>query len=227
MLTTLLMGNRDLLEHSITPSTIAKFVELIRLQPENDRFLKLLCALCTCDGNPVPCNQEAITDVLVKDPVARNELLVAIRVNEITGVLEVLDCCRVSAACVSKGGGGGSASWGAPPCLDIVYPVPCQHIPLVRTPLNAHVHLGATTFFLTQINMLDDSLDGSSWEPLQKLLTSRVEVEEPQIGLAYHATPMTRQPSPGTNSHRQSVFDFDPTMPTTPEASSFPFRGGA
>ena len=89
MLTTLLMGNRDLLEHSITPGTIAKFVELIRLQPENDRFLKLLCALCTCDGSPVPCNQEAITDVLLKDSNIRRELLVFIRVSDETGRLEV------------------------------------------------------------------------------------------------------------------------------------------
>jgi hypothetical protein len=99
MLTTLLMGNRDLLEHSITPATIAKFVDLIRQNPENDRFLKLLCALCTCDGSPVPCNQEAITDVLVKDRSAARELLVAIRVGD-SGSLEVRGLCAVSAAVV-------------------------------------------------------------------------------------------------------------------------------
>ncbi len=93
MLTTLLMGNRDLLEHSITPGTIAKFVELIRVQPENERFLKLLCALCTCDGSPVPCNQEAITDVLLKDATIRRELLVFIQVSDSSGQLEVWHAC--------------------------------------------------------------------------------------------------------------------------------------
>jgi hypothetical protein len=71
-----------------------RFVELLQLQPGNFRFLKLLAAMCTCDGNPVPCNQEAITDVLLKDDDVCNTVMVLMRVSAVTRRLEVR-CRRV------------------------------------------------------------------------------------------------------------------------------------
>ena len=89
MLTTLLTDNRELLEHAISPVTISRFVKIIRMQSENDRYLKLLSALCTCRGDAVACNQDAITDVLLKEAAVREQLLVFVRVAEFGNGLEV------------------------------------------------------------------------------------------------------------------------------------------
>lgn len=52
----LVSDNRKLLENMINSSIINQFIELCKSQERNKRLIKLLTALCTCNGEPIVHN---------------------------------------------------------------------------------------------------------------------------------------------------------------------------
>lgn len=66
--------------------------------------MKLLSALCTCRGEAVACNQDAIADVLLKDPSVREALLIFIRIPPDSHHIEVDVCVCNLLVCVPSCG---------------------------------------------------------------------------------------------------------------------------
>ena len=80
-LTSLLTDNKTLLSEAISEKTITLFVNLMNQQDVDDRYIRILIALCTCQGEPIPSNQEGITEILLSQPEYK-DLLVSFRVND-------------------------------------------------------------------------------------------------------------------------------------------------
>lgn len=64
-LTELIDNNRAVLENKIQKSTINNFVELLIKEP-HEKYVKLLRALCICDGEAMTANQSEISRLFFK-----------------------------------------------------------------------------------------------------------------------------------------------------------------
>lgn len=66
-LTTILSNNPELLDKYVDTETIEKFIQLIREQGPQKRFMAFFQAICSCGGNQIISNQELCLSRLVLD----------------------------------------------------------------------------------------------------------------------------------------------------------------
>ena len=62
----ILQNNKTLLDKQINTTVIKNIVENCAKSSKNERFLKLLSALCSCNGEAITTNQDDICDLLLK-----------------------------------------------------------------------------------------------------------------------------------------------------------------
>lgn len=82
-LTEIFSDNAPLLEEVVTPTVIELLVSLLRSRQRDAKYLKLLTALCTAQGKPVPRNQRVLGEALL----GTQEVLMDLRQNN--GLVEV------------------------------------------------------------------------------------------------------------------------------------------
>ena len=75
----MLSNNKILLEKQVKASTIEHFVGLCVSNPKHERYMKLLTALCSCNGEAVPANQNAISDVILQNEGNKSALVMPVK----------------------------------------------------------------------------------------------------------------------------------------------------
>ena len=80
-LTELIDNNRKILESKIKKETIAKFMNILDEKGADERFINLLRALCTCDGEAMMANQSEIGRYLLQNKEISDKLIYPIRDN--------------------------------------------------------------------------------------------------------------------------------------------------
>ena len=83
-LTELIDNNRKILESKIKKETIAKFMNILDEKGADERFINLLRALCTCDGEAMMANQAEIGRHLLQNKEISDKLIYPIRDNNDT-----------------------------------------------------------------------------------------------------------------------------------------------
>jgi len=78
-ITELLTDNKDLLDKQINKQIISNFIEQCKYQKKNERFLNLLSALCSCNGEAIASNQDDICAIMLENEENKTELLFQIR----------------------------------------------------------------------------------------------------------------------------------------------------
>jgi hypothetical protein len=78
-ITELLTNNKVLLDKQITRETIKNFIDLCKYQKKNERFLNLLAALCSCNGDAITSNQDDICDILLEDEDNKESLVIKMK----------------------------------------------------------------------------------------------------------------------------------------------------
>jgi hypothetical protein len=74
-LTELMDNNQKLLECQIDRAFIVKLVNNATGEEFNKKYIEILRTLCICDGKPIAKNQLLVSELLLKDSVARNKFL--------------------------------------------------------------------------------------------------------------------------------------------------------
>jgi hypothetical protein len=77
--TIMLKNNRRLLEKQIRPAIIEKFVELCKEKGRHERYMKILSALCSCNGEPITANQNVISQIIISNTENRDALIMRLR----------------------------------------------------------------------------------------------------------------------------------------------------
>eukprot|EP00347_Sterkiella_histriomuscorum_P021853 403332539 len=78
----LVSDNRKLLEVQINPKIIQQFISLCKSQEKHKRLIKLLTALCSCNGDPIVHNQNDVVKYLLLDIETRDALMMPIRIKD-------------------------------------------------------------------------------------------------------------------------------------------------
>ena len=76
--TEILSDNWQLLAHHLSKDLVAQFLQLMVLS-RNPLYVALVSTLCTCQGRPVPRNQNIICDLMRTDESLSNALLISLR----------------------------------------------------------------------------------------------------------------------------------------------------
>ena len=72
-LTLLSDQNKSILENKFTTQTIHNFITSCERSLETPRLLRLLTALCSCQGQPIQSNQQDIIKILMESSVQNRE----------------------------------------------------------------------------------------------------------------------------------------------------------
>lgn len=81
-LSEMLKSNKKLLETRINIEIIERFVSIIRFKDRDERFVKLLSSLCSCNGQSITANQNMISDLLIHDEDNKRAILMPIVIRE-------------------------------------------------------------------------------------------------------------------------------------------------
>ena len=73
-LTELIDNNRRILETKITTQTIRSFIEMLR-DEKSDKYVKMVYALCVCEGQPMIFNQAEVSELILHDDELFDELV--------------------------------------------------------------------------------------------------------------------------------------------------------
>jgi hypothetical protein len=87
-LTEIISDNKWIVEKQIKPHMIEKFVSLCKDNVRHEKYMNLLSSLCMCNGQAVTRNQNIISDLLLKDVIFREVLLMRLRMST-NGEVEV------------------------------------------------------------------------------------------------------------------------------------------
>lgn len=103
-LTELIDNNKRILESKIKKETIEDFIDLLCNQELNHKYVKLLRAITTCDGNAMIGNQKVISEIIFGDQKIKNKLAfplclngneVTIQLKEDQGFLSLMEIGKV------------------------------------------------------------------------------------------------------------------------------------
>jgi hypothetical protein len=89
-LTELLKDNEVLLDKQITKETIINFVDLVKGQTKNERFLNLLATLCSCNREAVNSNQDDTCEVLLENEDNNKALIMKMVASKGTPDFEII-----------------------------------------------------------------------------------------------------------------------------------------
>ena len=71
----ILLNNKQLLDKQINTTVIRNIIENCAKSIKNERFLNLLSALCSCNGESISTNQDDICDMLLEEEEFENILI--------------------------------------------------------------------------------------------------------------------------------------------------------
>lgn len=80
-LTELIDNNKRILESKIKKETIEDFLDLLCNQEIHHKYVKLLRAITTCDGNAMIGNQKVISELIFGDEKINNKLVFPLNLN--------------------------------------------------------------------------------------------------------------------------------------------------
>lgn len=84
----ILLNNKKLLDKQINETVIRNIIENCAKSMKNERFLNLLSALCSCNGEAISSNQDNICDMLFEEAEFKN-ILIDIRTKAGVGITPV------------------------------------------------------------------------------------------------------------------------------------------
>lgn len=86
----LIRDNPRLLEKQIEQTTIENLINLCLQQPLHERFLNLLCGLCSCNSRAIASNQDSVHETILENEEVKQQLFFDIKEEMDKGQLHTL-----------------------------------------------------------------------------------------------------------------------------------------